>query len=87
MTTTMSARLAIEATVHRYFRDEMHVEVPSADADLIDCGALDSLSLVGLVVTLEEELGTRISLDRFELSDLRSIARIAAVLSAPDGGP
>ncbi|HEY0783854.1 MAG TPA: acyl carrier protein, partial [Thermoanaerobaculia bacterium] len=67
----MSARPAIEASVRRYFRDQMQIEVLSVDTDLVDCGALDSLSLVGLVVTLEEELGTRIPLDRLELSDLR----------------
>jgi acyl carrier protein len=82
----MSARLTIEASVRRYFRDQMQVEVASADVDLIACGALDSLALIGLVVTLEEELGTRISLDRLELSDLRSIARIAEALSTPERG-
>jgi acyl carrier protein len=83
----MSARLAIEARVRRYFHDQVHVEVPSADADLFACGALDSLALVDLVVTLEEELGTRISLERLEVSDFRSIARIAEVLSTWERRP
>ena len=83
----MSARLAIEARVSRYFHDQVHVEVPSADADLFACGALDSLSLIDLVVTLEEELGTRIPLEHLEVSDFRSIARIAEVLSTRGRGP
>ena len=83
----MTSRAAIEARVRRFFEDEVHVEAPSADTDLLANGALDSLVVVGLVIALEEELGARISLDELELTDLQSIGRIAEVFASRERAP
>jgi D-alanine--poly(phosphoribitol) ligase subunit 2 len=56
--------------------------VPSADADLIESGLLDSLRLVELLLHIEASLGLRIVLDEIELDDLRSVRRIARLLAA-----
>jgi len=77
----MTNRAAIEARIRRFFEEQVHIEVPSADTDLLATGALDSLAVVGLVIALEEELGARISLDELELADLRSIGRISEVFA------
>jgi acyl carrier protein len=74
----------IEARIRRFFREQINVEVPSADTDLFESGALDSLALVALLVVLEEELGRRISLEQIEISDFQSIAQIVRVF-APSG--
>jgi len=84
MATTVSEA---QARVQAIFRDRMEVEVPSSDTDLFESGLVDSLTFVELLVHLEEEFGRRISLDELELEDLRSIDRIARVMSRNGSGP
>jgi acyl carrier protein len=84
MATTVSEA---QARVRAIFRDRMEVEVPSADTDLFESGLVDSLTFVELLVHLEEEFGRRVSLDELELEDLRSIDRIARVMSRNGSGP
>jgi len=84
------ASMAVQATdletrIQRIFDRELGLEVPSADTDLFATGSLDSLVLVRLLVVLEEQLGTRIALDRLEMSDFRTISRIAGFLSRNGG--
>lgn len=64
------------------FRDKLFIDVPSADTDLIDSGLLDSLQLVQLLLHVERDLGYRIALDEIDLDDLRSVSRLARVISA-----
>jgi acyl carrier protein len=63
------------------FLRHLHLEVPSADTDLLETGLLDSLQLVDLLLLIEEEFGRRISLEAIELDDLRSLARLAKLVS------
>jgi len=65
------------------FLRHLHLEVPSADVDLLKTGLLDSLQLVDLLLLIEEEFGRRISLEAIELEDLRSLARLAELVSRP----
>ena len=62
------------------FFEHFHVEVPSADTDLLESGMLDSLQLVDLLLLIEEEFGRRISLEAIELDDLRSLSRLAQLV-------
>jgi D-alanine--poly(phosphoribitol) ligase subunit 2 len=64
------------------FADALHVEVPSADADLFDAGILDSLAFVELLLQLEREFGVETSVDDLELDNFRSLERIAAFVGA-----
>jgi acyl carrier protein len=64
------------------FRDKLFIDVPSVDTDLIDSGLLDSLQLVQLLLHVERDLGYRIPLDEIDLDDLRSLERLARVISA-----
>jgi len=63
-------RLVVEAS--------LNVALPDNAADLIDSGFMDSLGLVTLIASLEEEVGVDVPLDDFEIDDFRSIDRIAA---------
>jgi D-alanine--poly(phosphoribitol) ligase subunit 2 len=63
------------------FDEALHIEVPSPDTDLIDSGLLDSLQLVQLLLHIEERMGARIPLDEVELDDLRSVTRLASLIS------
>ena len=63
------------------FDEAMHIEVPSPDTDLIESGLLDSLQLRQLLVQIEERTGTRIPLREVQLDDVRSVARLAHLIS------
>jgi acyl carrier protein len=65
------------------FLCHLHLEVPSADTDLLETGLLDSLQLVDLLLLIEEEFGRRISLEAIELDNLRSLTRLAELVSMP----
>jgi acyl carrier protein len=57
--------------------EKVHVEAPSADTDLMESGLLDSLTLVELMSSLEEQFGIYISFDEVEIDNFRSARRIA----------
>lgn len=89
---------AIARRIAQIFEENLKVEVPSADTDLFETGALDSLSFVDLLLEIEREYGIKVSLERLELDTFRSIGRIAAFLAqalgakalgtgAPDAAP
>lgn len=64
-------------------REHMQVEVPSADADLLDSGLLDSLQLVDLLLLIEQHFGRRIAIEAIDLENLRSLTSIAQLLGTP----
>ena len=57
--------------------ERIHIEAPSADTDLMESGLLDSLMLVELMSSLEEQFGINISFDEVEIDNFRSARRIA----------
>jgi acyl carrier protein len=58
-------------------RENLLVDVASAEEDLLASGALDSLTLVQLLVALEQRFSITIPLERLEIDDFRSITSIA----------
>jgi methoxymalonate biosynthesis acyl carrier protein len=67
------------------FSEKLHIEVPSLDTDLMETGALDSLTLVELLLCLEQGLGIKIALEDLDLDNFRSIARIAEFIGQRNG--
>ena len=67
------------------FVESFHIEVPSAETDLFETGTLDSLQLVELLVQLEQHFGIRIAIDKIDLEDLRTLARIARLVAVSTG--
>lgn len=63
--------------------EHLHVEVPSADTDLLETGVLDSLQLVDLLLLIEQHFGRRIAIESIDLENLRSLARLARLLGTP----
>lgn len=72
---------SIVGELNALFREQLHIEVPSPDTDLVESGLLDSLQLVQLLLQVEERLGARLPLDEVDLEDLRSIARLARLIA------
>jgi acyl carrier protein len=71
----------IEERVRRLVEAQVQQRIPSNDVDLFVAGAVDSLSLVEILMRLEEEFDTQIRLDELELADFRSVAAIARFLA------
>ncbi len=59
------------------FTNKLNLEVPSVEADLVETGVLDSLTLIDLLLSLEQEFGVNISLEEIAIDNFRSIACIA----------
>jgi len=67
------------------FAESFHIEVPSADTDLLESGILDSFQFVELLLQLEQHFEFRIKIEDIDLDDLRTLARIARLVAANDG--
>ncbi len=67
----------LQPRISQFLLEELDLMVPSSDTDLVETGLLDSLSLVSLLVHLEEEFGLEISLDDLDISNFSSIRNIA----------
>jgi D-alanine--poly(phosphoribitol) ligase subunit 2 len=78
-TTTIIERLGA------LFTERFHIEVPSADTDLLETGILDSFQFVELLFQLEQHFGLRVSIEDIDLEDLRTLARIARLVAANGG--
>jgi acyl carrier protein len=62
------------------FAEQLEVEVPSATADLIEAGLLDSAKFVELLLCLEDRFGVCVDLNELELDHFRSVQGIAALV-------
>lgn len=62
------------------FLDQLNIEVPGPDTDLIETGMMDSMKLVELLVQIEQQFGLRVELEQIEIDDLRSVRGIARMI-------
>lgn len=79
----MSDQVIIVERLRALILEHLHMEVPSADTDLLDSGLLDSLQLVDLLLLIEQHFGRRIEIETIDLENLRSLARLARLLDTP----
>jgi methoxymalonate biosynthesis acyl carrier protein len=73
---------SVSERVQRLFLETLNVQVPSADADLIESGVIDSLALVELLFAIEREFSVSLPLDDLEIDNFRSVSRISSVIEA-----
>jgi len=71
----------LEKKITWLLTEKLSIQVSGPDTDLIAMGALDSLALVDLLVQIEENIGVAISIEELDLTDLRSVRSIGALLS------
>ena len=76
----------LEPALSAIFRDNLQLDVPALDTDVIDTGILDSIAFVNLIVAIEEQLGIVVAVEEIELDDFRTIASIARHLARRAGG-
>lgn len=70
----------LERQITRLFAEQLHLEVPSVETDLIETGLMDSLAFVEFLAQLEAGFGIQVSLEDLEIDRFRTIARIAAFI-------
>jgi acyl carrier protein len=75
MVTTTNIELHDKIT--RLLSEKILIETSSVEDDLIETGLLDSLKLVELMTSLEDEFGITISFDEIEIDNFRSVVSIA----------
>jgi acyl carrier protein len=68
--------------IRRLFRDKLYVDVASEETDLLREGFLDSLSLVELILHIEQEFQVEIPLEELEIETFRSIRAISQFLES-----
>ena len=72
----------LRGRIARLFADRLNLEIPSAETDLFETGALDSMGFVELLAQLEREFRVEVALGDIEMDNFRSIARIADFVAA-----
>lgn len=65
---------------------ELNIQIPAQDTDLLDEGIIDSFGLVNLMFLMERKWGIRVSVDKMDLDNLRSVERIAAFIESEQSG-
>ena len=78
----MAGDPGVSERVQRLFLETLNVQVPSADADLIESGVIDSLALVELLFAIEREFDVSLPLDDLDIDNFRSVSRISDVIEA-----
>ena len=67
--------------VRALLSEKLTTQVASLDTDLLETGVLDSLTVVGLLVQIEERFGLTVEMEDLEIDDLRSIRSITHLIS------
>ena len=62
--------------------EKLMAPATSPDDDLLSTGLLDSMSLIQLLVSLEEHFEIHIPLDEVEIEDIRSVQSIARLIAS-----
>ena len=81
----MNTATPVIERLNTLFADTFHIAVPTAQTDLLDSGILDSFQMVELIFQLEQHFGLRVNIDQIELENLRTLERIAGLVSAGNG--
>ena len=81
----MSKPSPVYGQIARLFEEKLHLEIPSAETDLFETGAMDSMAFVELLLQLEQEFGITVSFDDLEIENFRSVRKIAQFIATHNG--
>jgi acyl carrier protein len=76
-----TSNIELHGKITKLLSEKVLIEASSVDTDLVETGLLDSLKLVELMASLEDEFGITISFDEIEIDNFRSVASIAEYVS------
>jgi acyl carrier protein len=69
------------APLLRLLAENLYIEVPAEDTDLIAAGVLDSLMLVELLVQIERTFDVTIALEELDLEQFRTVRDMARYIA------
>lgn len=72
--------------VHRLLTDHLSLDAPSPDTDIINSGALDSFTMVELLVSVEEQFGVEVAIETLDVDHFRSARTVAGLIAAQQDG-
>lgn len=81
----MTTQPDLEAEVIEVLSSELNLRIPAPDTDLIAEGILDSFGLVNLMTLLDRRWHVKVSTDKMELDNFRSVDSIAGFISSEQG--
>ncbi len=61
--------------------NKLSIQVDSVDADLFETGVLDSMTLVQLILGLEQQYGLELPMHELEIECFSTVARIAGLVA------
>jgi D-alanine--poly(phosphoribitol) ligase subunit 2 len=64
----------------KIFSERLLLRIESPDTDLLDSGILDSMKLVELLFTIEQEFGIRLPIADLDIESFRSVSRLAGLV-------
>jgi betaine-aldehyde dehydrogenase len=73
----MNGTTELQGRIAGLFASRLNLDIPSAETDLFESGALDSMGFVELLAQIEREFGVEVALGDIEMDTFRSIERIA----------
>lgn len=71
----------LAAEVQAWLREKLMAVIESQETDLLATGILDSLTLVQLLLYLEQHFDLKIAMEQLEIEDLRSVRTIARLVA------
>jgi len=72
----------LTARITDLIRETLLVDVPGADADLVEAGLIDSLGLISLITEIERAFGVQLPFEGFDVESFRSAEQIASAVEA-----
>ena len=66
--------------IESILKNQLRIDVPDPDADLLDSGLLDSLGLVDLIAAIERRFGIVVNLIDLDLDDIRTVNSIVELV-------
>jgi acyl carrier protein len=76
-----TGNIELHGKITKLLSEKVHIEASSIEIDLVETGLLDSLKLVELMTSLEDEFGITISFDEIEIDNFRSVVSIAEYIN------
>lgn len=76
---------ALTAKMSQLLQDELNLEIDDLDQDLIEEGLLDSLSLVEMLLLLEEQFGIEVSIVDIDFEEFRTVRNLVRFVAASTG--
>jgi D-alanine--poly(phosphoribitol) ligase subunit 2 len=73
---------ALTARLNQLLHDELNLEIDDLDQDLIEEGLLDSLSLVEMLLLLEEQFGIEVSIVDIDFEEFRTVRKLVGFVAS-----